>query len=113
MNTGYKNYAQLAYRRSILAAVQRFLRDHVSDEIPATQQLICEEVLASDREVPDEAFLEVIEELQREEQEVRLQMSQYEFIRRSNVRGKQEEAASERAEGQPTAAQSNAGAVDS
>lgn len=93
MNTSYKDYAALAYRRTILAATQRFLQEHLSSELPATRQLICEEVLASDRDTPPEAFLEYIEELQQEEQNVRLQMAQFEFVRRRDVRREQEKAA--------------------
>lgn len=93
MNTGYKDYARLAYRRSIVASVQRFLHEHLSSETPATKELICEEVLAADREVPPEAFLEYIEELQQQEQGIRLQLAQYEFVRKTDVRRNQEEAA--------------------
>jgi len=93
MNTGYKEYAQLAYRRSILSATQRFIQEHLSSEVPPERELLCEEVLASDREVPEEAFLEYLEQIQREEQSIRLQMSQFEFVRKTDVSRKQEEAA--------------------
>lgn len=82
MNTGYREYAQLAYKRTIISALRHFLGEHVSSEMPASKELLCEEVLASDREVPEEAFLDVIEDMEKEEQILRVQMTQFEFVRK-------------------------------
>lgn len=89
MNSAYKEYLRLAYRRTVLSAVRRYLSDYVASDIPAAKTLVCEEALMSDRDVPEEAFQDVLDDVLREEESLRLQMADFEFRRRE--RGKPEE----------------------
>jgi hypothetical protein len=87
MNSAYKEYARLAYRRSVVAALRRHLEEFLPSEVPAMRTLQCEEVLVNDRDVPDEAFLDYLDDLRVEEADIKAQMSQFEF-RRRDARGK-------------------------
>lgn len=76
------DYTRNAHRRTIWAALQRYLMDYIDSDTPANQSLVCEEAFFSEKEVSQESFLEVFEELQRREADERIQMTQYEFKRR-------------------------------
>lgn len=91
MNSGYKDYARLAYRRTIIAEIQRFVKEHVNSEVPAIRTLICEEVLAADRLIPEEAYFEILEDLQLQEHTLQVQLTDFE-IRRKDGRPKEETA---------------------
>jgi len=77
------DYTRNAHRRTIWAALQRYLMDkYVDGDTPARDTLVCEEVFFADKEVSQESLMEVIEDLQRREADERIQMTQYEFRRR-------------------------------
>lgn len=87
MNSVYREYARLAYRRTVVAAMQRYIQEYLPSEVPALRTLQCEEVLVNDRDVPDEAFQDILDDLRVEESDLRAQMAQFEF-RRRDKRGK-------------------------
>src|SRR5260221_12899516 len=78
-----RDYTRHAYARAILEELVRYLRERfLETELPARERLVCEEVFFSDREIPQDAFLDMVERLQRIEQGERDQMQQYEMRRR-------------------------------
>lgn len=80
MNPDYQCHA---YARVILYELRHYLKDRfVAAEAPAKAQMICEEVLYADREVPQQAFLEILQRLARMEEQERLAMAEYEMQRR-------------------------------
>jgi hypothetical protein len=78
------DYTRHAHRRTVLAELQRVLLQRFiskgGDE--PKERLLCEEVFFADKEVTQEALMEIMEELQRREADERIQMTQYEFRRR-------------------------------
>ena len=81
MNT--HDYTRSAHRRTIWAALQRHLMElYVDGDTPPKDTLVCEEVFFADREVSQESLMEAIEGLQRLEADERVQMDQFEFMRR-------------------------------
>lgn len=91
MNNAYKDFARLAYRRSIVAALQRYVSEFLPSEVPASRTLQCEEVLVNDRDIPEEAFMDTLEDLRAEEAMLLGQMAQFEFRRKDERRRSQQE----------------------
>lgn len=90
MNTAYKAYTQLAYRKAIVAMLQRVLLEHLpAESVGAVRVLDCDDVLASDKAVPEDAFSDFLDELREEEDRLSRELSMFEF-RRRELRGKPE-----------------------
>ena len=80
MNPDYQRHA---YARVILYELRHYLKDRfVAAEAPAKAQMICEEVLYAEREVPQHALLEMLQRLARMEEHERLEMAEYDMQRR-------------------------------
>jgi hypothetical protein len=78
-------YNSLAYKRTMLAHVRRSIVDDlVGADQPAKKELICEEVLYVDRNVPQNAILDFLEFLQKEEDGVAAQMRLFELRKRDD-----------------------------
>lgn len=79
-------YAHLAYRKAVLGRVVQFLSDEflarTSDE--PKDVVLCEDVFRDDSEVPMGNIEEYIEELQQEEESLRLELSRFEFVKRGD-----------------------------
>ncbi len=95
MNSAYKEYSRLAYKKAILASLQRFLLEHLpSETVGPIRTLDCEEVMVSDRLVPEEAIHDVLDELREEEETLKVSLATFEFRKKGtkkDVRGKSEE----------------------
>jgi hypothetical protein len=78
-------YARHAYTRTILAELQRYLADRymVLSDAPPIDRLVCEEVFYAEHVVPQDAFHDVLELLQRLENAERQQMQEYRLERRA------------------------------
>jgi hypothetical protein len=82
-------YAAIAYRRTLLHNVITYLkRNYVGLDSDPKDQLICEEVFHVDRVVPPEEIDEFIEELENEEESLRLELGRFEFTRKSDEQRK-------------------------
>lgn len=76
------DYRNHAYERCIVEELQRILIDRfVASDAPPRQTLVCEEAIRSESDVPQEAFLRVLEKLQVWENHERSKMSQYHWRR--------------------------------
>ena len=74
-------YKELAYRKAILRWNINCLMNNVvgASGSPPKETIICEDVFEVDREVDQDHVMDFIEELQLEEAQVRLEMSQFAF----------------------------------
>jgi hypothetical protein len=73
-------YLHLARQRAILRHTANWLlREFVGLKGDPKGTIICDEVFHVDREIPSETIMEFVEELQRKEQDVRLEMSKFDF----------------------------------
>ena len=80
MNSDYKRHA---YARTILFDLAHYLKDrYIAAEAPPKDVLLCEEVLYAEREVPQEALHSMMIRLRRLEEQERLDMAEYEMLRR-------------------------------
>lgn len=92
MNLAYRDFTELAYRKAIILAMQRFLLEFISAEVSAQQTLKCEDVFAVDQDVPEEAFHAFLEELREAEEEMKRKMGQFEFRKKEKeLRGSKQE----------------------
>lgn len=90
----HPDYIRTAHRRAIYQEIQRLLMEkYVAVDRPAKEPIICEEVPFSNKEVTQEALLEVLNTIELLQQEERVSMSQFE-MRRKNVQPKPSEGAS-------------------
>jgi hypothetical protein len=56
------DYDRHAYRRTILSDIQKYvLENFIDSDTPRKKDLVCEEVFFANSNVPQEAFLEVME----------------------------------------------------
>lgn len=99
MSTDYREFKRLAYRKAILEAVQRFVQEHVATDLPAVAALHSEDVLVCDRDVPDDAFHDYLDEVRAEQEALRLQMSEFEFRRKESRAEKPKEEVAEKSNG--------------
>lgn len=77
------DYVRLAHRKTIWSQLQAILLDkYIEQDGVAKEQLICEEVPYKNKDVTNEAFLEVLEILQQHEIDEQVEMRQFEFKRR-------------------------------
>lgn len=74
-------YKELAYRKALLRHTISLLMNRAvgSNGNPPVDTIICEDVFEVDKEVDQDHILDFIEELQLEEAQVRLEMSQFAF----------------------------------
>lgn len=74
-------YKELAYRKALLRYTVNLLMTNVVgvNGSPPKETIICEDVFEVDREVDQDHVLGFTEELQLEESQVRLEMSQFGF----------------------------------
>lgn len=80
-------YAELAYKRTILHQTIIYLRrEFVGLDEEPKQEMICEDVLASDAIVPIENIAQFIEDLQHQEHELTLELSKFQFTRRDDAK---------------------------
>ena len=79
-------YKHLAYRRAILRHMANLILDRFvgAGGREPTQTIICEDVFYEDREIPTVDILEYVEELQEQEQSLKLEMNRFEFRRRDD-----------------------------
>lgn len=74
-------YATLAYRKSVVRALVNHLREDylaLSSSTPS-KELYCEDVYKVDSLVPPEAIQGIVEELEQEEQNIKLEMAKFSF----------------------------------
>ena len=78
------DYIRLSHRRTVFAQLQRYLLQTFigKGSDPPKEELTCEEVFYADRLVSQEALLEVLDSLSRQEADEHSQMAQYELRRR-------------------------------
>lgn len=103
-------FVRLAHRKAVWNEIQKFLIDrYVAQDGPAKEQIICEEVPFSQKDVTNDVVLEVLELIQQHECDEQLEMKQFEFRRRRPANeqpGNQQAAASsspvEEAKGPPS-----------
>ena len=82
-------YAHLAYRKTIVAALKVNLRERymaLSSTEP-DKTLLCEDVFHQDSNVPVEEVQLVVEELEQEEERLRIQMTQFSFSKQEENDG--------------------------
>ena len=78
-------YAAVAYRRTIVHSLITYLRrDYIGIDADPPQAMICEEVMASDAEVPLEEVTSYLEELEQEHHSLTLELNKFEFTRRND-----------------------------
>lgn len=76
-------FVRIAYRKAVWAELYRLLIDrYVAQDGPAKEQIVCEEVPFSQKDVTNDAVLEVLELIQQHEMDEQLEMRQFEFRRR-------------------------------
>ena len=82
-------YAHLAYRKTIVAQLKVHLREkYMSLSSPEPEEvMLCEDVFHQDSNVPVEEVQGVVEELEQEEESLRLQMSQFSFSKQEETNG--------------------------
>lgn len=77
------DFIRIAHRKAIWTELQRILLDkYVASDGPPKEQIICEEVPYANKDVTNEALLEVLEAIQQHECDEQLEMRQFEFKRR-------------------------------
>jgi hypothetical protein len=96
-------YAQLAYRRTILVdVIKQIQRAYLpNDAMPEPQRkLLCDAVFGSDAEVPAEAFQAFLAELHTQAETISVEMTDFNFTRntRSGNNTKQEPNATKSSE---------------
>lgn len=80
-------YAELAYRRTIIHQTIVYLRrEFVGLDEEPKQEMICEEVLASDAAVPIENVAQFVEDLEQEEHALSLELSKFQFTRQDDAK---------------------------
>jgi len=90
-------YAHIAYRKAILGRTIQFLSDNflaLSADEPK-DVILCEDVFREDSEVDIRSIEEYIEELQQEEESLRLELAKFDFVKKDEhegFRGKKKEA---------------------
>jgi hypothetical protein len=84
-------YAALAYRRAVLGEVVSLLSREYTEQngVPAKGVIYAEEISRSDSEVPQEEIGRFMEELQQEEESLRLELAKFDFVRRDEQKPKQ------------------------
>jgi hypothetical protein len=97
------DFIRIAHRKAIWVELQRLLLDkYVAQDGPAKEQIICEEVPYSHKDVTNEALLEVLELIQQHECDEQLEMKQFEFKRRRpKDESREQQAAAPGAEQEP------------
>ncbi len=84
-------YAALAYRKAILGEViARLTVDYTAamGNNPS-RVIVCEEVLREDSDVPPGEIGSYLEELQQQEESLRLELLKFDFVRRDEQKAKQ------------------------
>jgi hypothetical protein len=79
-------FAHLAYRRSIVVALVDELRENymaLSGDEPK-KSIICPDVLQEDATVPEDEYLNVIEELELEAENLRLELMKFQFTKKES-----------------------------
>lgn len=76
-------YAALAYRKAILDhAINYYLTNCTgANGVPPQSEIVCNDVFAEDRVLPQDVVMEFVEDLQREAQDIQTQMGQFQFRR--------------------------------
>lgn len=93
-------YATLAYRKAAIKASITYLqREYIGVDADPKQQLICEEVMPVDAEVPIEDIAEYVEELEREHRDLELEMGKFTFQKREDTDGKKQPRSSQKPRG--------------
>ena len=82
-------YAHLAHRKTIVAHLKVHLREkYMALSSPEPEKtLLCDEVFPQDSNVPVEEVQRVVEELEQEEESLRIQMSQFSFNKQEERNG--------------------------
>lgn len=72
------DYRDLAYERTIVAELQRYLLEtYIAVDGPAKKSIVCEEVFRAEGEVTQDALLELLDRLREWENRIRDRMSAY------------------------------------
>lgn len=83
-------YAELAYKRTIIHQTIVYLRrEFVGLDEEPKQEMICEDVLASDAVVPIESIAQFVEDLEEEEHNLTLELNKFQFTRQDNAKATQ------------------------
>jgi hypothetical protein len=86
------DFVRLAHRKAIWAELQRLLLDkYVASDGPPKEEIVCEEVPYAQKDVTNEAVLEVLEIIQQHELDENLEMRNYEFKKRERINAKREQ----------------------
>jgi hypothetical protein len=90
------DFVRLAHRKAIWAELQRLLLDkYVASDGPPKEEIVCEEVPYAQKDVTNEAVLEVLEIIQQHELDENLEMRNYEFKKRERINAKREQEQSD------------------
>lgn len=81
-------YSALAYRRAIIKETIMYLRrEFLGDDDEPSRRVVCEDMPQSECEVPQREVESFMEELIEQEADLRLELSKFEFVRRSDGEG--------------------------
>lgn len=79
-------YFELAYRRAILCRVVGLLKKDFTTALgndEASEVIVCEDVIQSYAEVPEEEVVKFIAKLEVEESQLKEELSKFEFVRKA------------------------------
>jgi len=104
-------YTALAYRRALLIECIAHLQSFTAMAgVEPTSSVISEEVLMSERVVPEEEILSLVSELEKEKVEIRLEMDGFDFVKREkNVKAKSVKAGTTSKAGRRATSRTQAG----
>lgn len=75
-------YRGLAQKRTVVAQLQRLLLDkYIASDTPPKERLICEEVFVQESEVGQDILMDVFEDLQTWENDLRQRMNEFKWRR--------------------------------